>query len=529
MDLLIDEVPRDPQGSNEHVSAIEHDRPRSPSQRVSNTSSEIDYAARLRRIPGFEGYTHHSTNSTHQGETVDTRHSAFLKYPLAAFRVLPHSSAAHKASSDQRLSFDANALLATLPQLKTISRKRKSLLQLEVKVENIHRKLAIIREGIANEVKEGLVLSEDRDQSASVLHQRLRHQLRRMDDFVNDAILEENELEPLQRQLTTAQWDVKVAEDDLYASLAGGARPSDSDASLEDRMLTALLLDSDPEPQPEHSTECSERSSLAHPSIFNRKYRRDDGARDSHATLWPDKSVMPRTVASPSSTEMSSPRKEQPAHREVPNVEAIRSQNKVAASAAKREALFESETALFGSCFPEENLLEPIDRGANEPLLLVGRTMIDMRRTDMKAVLGFDPSKVGADFNVTELQKEVTIGVAQRLSRLDVPTIHTRQFISLWGRGMSQNAALESGRTFLYGREYLGQLINQSRIGYLEKMVKNVRKLEVPFSQIEAMKQPDITVAGATPGNNSSVNVEPSDCRRLNLAMFSNWNPWVTI
>lgn len=496
--------------SDEPDPAIERNRRPSHPQLVSDTSSETDYAARLRRIPGFEGYTHRSTDSTNQDETIDTRHSAFLEYPLAAFRVLPHGLAACKTSSDQRLSFDANPLLATLPQLKAISRKRKFLLQLEVKVENIHRKLAVIRESIADEVKGGLILSEDRDQDASMLYRRWRRQLGRMYDLVNDAIIEENELEPLQRQLTAAQWDVKVAEDDLYASLTGGAGPSDSDASQEDRMLTALVLGSDTEPEPEHSSECSGKRSFARPSTFKWEHKRSDNARGSSITLGPHENAILRAVAPPSSLETSSLRKEQQDHRDTSKIEASRSQNKVTASAAKRKALFESETILFGGCFPEDDLQNSIQKSSSDPLLLVVRAIIDMRRTDLKAVLGFDPDKVGTDFNVTELQKDVTIGVAQKLSKLGFPTIHTRQFISLWGRGMSQNAALESSRTYLYGGKYLDHLFEQGRIGPLEKLVKNIRNLEVPFTKVEAPKQPDIAVAGAPKGNASSVHVEPS-------------------
>ena len=116
--------------------------------------------------------------------------------------------------------------------------------------------------------------------------------------------------------------------------------------------------------------------------------------------------------------------------------------------------------------FPQDGLYWYQYERSRNRLLLTIEELTDIRRTDFRTSLGFGLSKINASMELTgRLQKGVIAGVAQKLTNIRMPTIHTRQSISLWGGGMSQNAALEFSRTLRYGGIEFEQLVKQGKIG----------------------------------------------------------------
>lgn len=484
-----------------------------PSSVTLRESTEIDYAAQLRKIPGFEGYACHGSNSTANDGTIHTRQS--LAGTATDDGLRQHGSAIVRLPDFRQDSVGAASSPAVLSQLKSIIRKRDLLLHVEVRIENVYKELAEMRESIDLELANGTRMASDDRSDVATLRQQWKHHLealRRLTDLVAQ---EESELEPLQQQLTRTQSEVKVAEDDLYALLTDGRRPGDSDVSREDRLLATLVSgpvdahESVPElhdnltidPPPAYCT--LEPTFSAPDASFADPYHEPD--HHQKAELKPDS--RPETPIDTTATRRSSS-----------DVGQALSQDMVTAWASRRRRLLSADTAFCGYCLPQDDLHEYIAAAARDPSLLMVNPLADMRRVDLRNALGFDLAKIDAKITLTHsLQKEVAVGVAQKLTNIRVPTIHTRQFISLWGRGMSQNAVLESWRTLLYSSHDYKQLVKKGNIGQLVKLVQDVRNLEVPLNNTSITDQPEITVGGHVPdvAAASSVGVEPSGKLKL--------------
>ncbi|KAK5948400.1 hypothetical protein OHC33_010574 [Knufia fluminis] len=367
--------------------------------------------------------------------------------------IYPHSTAVSKLQSDTRASLDVNALLAIRPQLKLISRKRDLLLQLEFRIEDVHAKLARARQSLQKEVGKGDTL---------------------------------------------AQWDVKSAEDDLYASVTGGIGPADSDISLEDRLLAHAAA---PPPSALRGKSCAS-DRLTEEQYGNLAFGSTTGehvlATTAEAADTVDRGSLRVSSRSPSLSSR--------------NPLGQRRGSPAAKRALAREKYTANEVLFCGMGFPQEDLYRYIREGSRNQSFLAVMELVDIRRNDLKAALGFDLSKINAKMTLTDrLQKDVVTGVAQKLTNIRLPTIHTRQFISLWGRDMSQNAALELSRTVCYGEHEFELLVEQKKNWPIMRIVQDVKNLEVPLSQTPGPDQPDIAV-GFTKLvlDSSSIDVQPS-------------------
>ena len=371
-------------------------------------------------------------------------------------------------------------------------------MQLEFRIEDVHAKLARAHQNLSQDVREGdSLLHQDALTIADVRARWKQHQ-RDLHKLSGELVMEEAELEPLHHQLTQAQWDVKCAEDDLYASVTGGIRPADSDTSLEDRLLERA-------------------AGSAVPPLRHRSHLSDQifGMPNEHLTLG-NKSIE-HSVSTPAQA-LGAERRNLPRvssqgpspSDQYPQVQ--RSGSSEAKKVLTHERQVDQEIMYCGFGFPQEDLYRYHGEGSRNHLLLAVKELAEIRRTYFRTSLGFDLSKINASMQLTgRLQKDVIAGVAQKLTNIRMPTIHTRQFISLWGRGMSQNSALESSRTLRYGGHEFEQLVKQGKIGPIVKIIQDVRNLEVPLSQTGAINQPDIAV-GATKDvtASSSIAVQPS-------------------
>lgn len=483
-----------------HTEEIPPQRRLHPKQTAKSTIPHSFVKWQLREIPGFEGYSYHSSNATpHDATLVSKRRLSRIGHSETdPLEIYPHSTAVSKLQSDTRASLDVNALLAIRPQLKLISRKRDLLLQLEFRIEDVHAKLARARQSLQKEVGKGDTLVRQDVLTIADVQARWKQHQRRLHDLLAELVLEEAELEPLQHQLTQAQWDVKSAEDDLYASVTGGIGPADSDISLEDRLLAHAAA---PPPSALRGKSCAS-DRLTEEQYGNLAFGSTTGehvlATTAEAADTVDRGSLRVSSRSPSLSSR--------------NPLGQRRGSPAAKRALAREKYTANEVLFCGMGFPQEDLYRYIREGSRNQSLLAVMELVDIRRNDLKAALGFDLSKINAKMTLTDrLQKDVVTGVAQKLTNIRLPTIHTRQFISLWGRDMSQNAALELSRTVCYGGHEFELLVEQKKNWPIMRIVQDVKNLEVPLSQTPGPDQPDIAV-GFTKLvlDSSSIDVQPS-------------------
>lgn len=478
----------------------------------STTSTETDYAAKLRRIPGFENYSYHGSGSLNQDSNIDSCTSRYATQVRNASEIPHHKHVKFQSSTLNPGSVVADVPNAALSQLKDISRKRELLSQLDSQVKSIHRKLANLRQELSQEICRGDALAKndllDTRRWVRDLRRYQRHLHRKTDEIARA----EEELEPLQSQLTRAHFDVKTAEDDLYASFAGGARPGDSDASHEDRIFSALVLgltDHD-------DAESSEHAYSRPPPPYNvEHYSTDQESHLKDTSEGASGQQRAHSVSTGSRSRQLSPLKHTNPRRNSQDTGKASRLERAHASKHKRSSNINTEIIGIGYVFPADHDLVPlIEAGSQDRLLRVAQVLQKVRKTDFETFFGYDVNRLDSGLNfVAKMQEERELpSVAQKLANIRVDTIHKAQLVSLWGRQMSQNAILEAWRTYAHGRHTPELLNGRGKRESLLRLVQNVRNLEVPMDLDDASNDRLITVGTfiVEGDHNSSINVQPS-------------------
>lgn len=527
-----------------------------PSPPRSDRSKRSNYAARLKQIPGFEAYSYHSTSSSYEDGTANINghivlygsgyddgiaggrgHSA--PYKSDANRGNHHRNSHHFRSTLNRGSVAVNNRPPVLSQLKTITSKREALMRLESQIKIIHRKLASRRADWQNEIYSGFSVINQDSFNIETLNRVWTKLQDKLFEISEEMTTLEEELHLLEGERTRTHWTVKGAEGDLYASLTGGARPGDSDASQEDRLLTNLAHKSI-DARPEHELlveiastymppifDAHDGRILKHPAM-SRFVNQEEEELSNGVGL--DHALEPRPLSPIQQLKLR--------NAGVDDSEKAGPNDKRMLEAIKRELTFQNETSGIGLCFPSTNaaiLRGNIDAAGRSTLLAPTAAFVKVRKGDFTSLLGYDIDQLNWRLtSVGNPQQGEPHTVAQKLANIHVESIHTGQLISLWGRQMSQNSALEASRTYIYGEHSLESLLkrNQTELGSkvsadvvkltvpLLRLVEDVRKLKVPLESTDIYNQPLIAVShnfdenyrppSSSVGANASVNANRS-------------------
>lgn len=462
---------------------------------ASSCGSEIDYAAQLRKIPGFQTYSHGGSDSTRQERTINSNgdYGAVQSNGSEIVEYAPHHLPGSKAFVRRRGSIGVNTVSALLPMLKDASRKRDLLLQLEFRAVEAHRRLVRLRKCMLQVAVSGELRSSDDSTDIGELRLQWKSQLKSMKTICDDVSREESSVEELQQQVAQLQWEIKGCEEELFASLTGGTRPSDSEPSIEDHLMNRVNAST---PPPSYSSQ-----DLVDPGVLDTPKPRPPAMQALSTTA-------AETQTAPHEGLNSTPRRPMSPLDQVREPQGRRRSDTKAVSSLRLNV--PHAIAFCGSCFPEDDLYL---QQARSRKLFVVKEIVEIRKRDLRTALGFDLTEIDASLTLSQkLKEEVAAGVPQKLTNIDVPTVHTKQFISLWGREMSQNAALESYRMFLYGGKNFQELIKQGKIDPLVKLVQDVRSLQVPFTPNDYSEQPLITVVDTfnTSADTYSVEAQPS-------------------
>lgn len=485
----------------------------SPSPPLSNASFDLDYGELLRQIPGFADYSKPKSSSTRGNDTVETKRVHWHRDLV--LDALEHRLLIFEQTDDEAPSLGVHSKQAALHQLKDIIRKRALLFQLEIQIENSLRSIGHIHRELAKQLKNGFItVQNDHGTAVSVQNAWQRH-LAKFQKLFDEISEEERVLEPLQIQLTDAHAGVKKAEEDLYISLAGGSRPEDSDASSEDRILEAMYAGLGAAPDNDASFHVPREDDvldLPERSIPSGIVQDIASVSEADAQPKPQHITFGSDIMTPS----------KPAHanglsnKASVKSERSRSRDRCALSAEKRQTAIDAATKCCGDLFSEQLLcLNEYMNEAGRAMAIGVQSLAEVRRIDLKYALGFDLDKFDASMTMIQnLQNPAALGVAQRMTNIDVPVIHRSQIILFWGTNMSQNTALEFSRTLLHGRNSLEKIIKPGSIGsigsiaQLYKILQFVRSLEVTFERYPGRDHPDITIGHPAHDGASSVGAE---------------------
>lgn len=396
----------------------------------------------------------------------------------------------NRSLTNNLASYRMNILSETLPQLEAMSHKRQLLVKIELRMETVHRKIAIQREILMDELDKIDGLFDDN--TLNIKDQRLtwRSYSGVLKDISSKIAEEQAELEPLQVRHIQTQAQVEEATKALYASLTGGVRPGDSVMSLGDQLWEAFATAFSPvqiETLPPTDQNSAVGKTLAAPdsdapqNAISLPVQDFDHRDDTNVTA----------LKGPlSDLRNGSPRRRSPDAGRAPSREPTQP------STSRWHDPCKSELAFCGHHFPSDDLEQHRHRATRDKLLFPDPLHLEARREDLRTLLGYDVLLVDPGLaRIKKLEKAGSIGVSQKLTNIKVPTIHRSQLISLWARDMSQNAAVEAIRTLLYGNEVIETLIRPTETDPLRKFVQDVRKLKVPLQMNDAPQLPFITVA----------------------------------
>ena len=389
-------------------------------------------------------------------------------------------------------------------------------MQLQSQIKALSREIASLRADLAENVKHG-------DSLAGIVDSAIEHTPRNFEQYqeslhvlLDEIATVEGKLEPLQDELTNVQYDVKVSEDRLYASLTGGEHPADSEAGVEDDMLMSILNNDD-------NTDVVDVNLIPGPlqaqAMPGADFRDMDEVKASATGFAFDSATDVNLVRkrNGSRSRHQSPATKSRPRKKSADINGVMTSGGPALINIVQDADTTTDLiAHFGSWVPDSGTLRPRTLAASQSsYLIAAKELRSIRRNDFRAILGFDIDRLDHDLLLMNgLKPSEMSSVAQKLAHINVETIHTRQFISLWGREMSQNSPLELSRTQLYGRQdVLDILKRQSQTAVLLRLVADVRKLEVPSNSANAIDNPEIKVGEALTdyGPESSIMVQLSD------------------
>ncbi|KAK5094213.1 hypothetical protein LTS08_008704 [Lithohypha guttulata] len=494
------------------LSAYEPFESHPPGEVASYASSETDYAAALSKVPGFAGYTARNSESLNHGNTSESSRN------VDGLDVIDETGVLSSLHSNDHVALEQDAptgegRLSAVSQLKHISRKRNLLLQIDTRTRAAERKLTSIRKDFKHEIARANATVDDNALfGIDDLTRRWRRRQLALQRLLREMDIAEGELSSLQQQRIRILWQVKSLEDDLYTSMAEGTRPDDSVASQEDRLLTARVLGSATQGLPDHAAFEQYPSLRSSPKSGILQNARGSGVRSEPNILARKENNSEKSLRHDSTSAVSSKRLR--GRRDSANRAGLSSSLKLYASDVSTDgpqSLFDLLTRGCGALFPPQHLQSHIEAASQDHILAATRKLNRVRRIDFRSVLGYDLGKLSPDLSSLKASQEIEyLSGPQRLASIRAETIHTGQYIYIWGLQMSQNAALETWRTYSRGRLDAGILAKYRKGDPLLQLIEEVRRLKVLVGSTEIF---DLTTdAGDIPDIDvtSSIDVQPS-------------------
>lgn len=487
--------------------------PSPPSSPQSDESLYLNYAARLKKIPGFEAYQYDSENSSYGDEHADVLERvvrdvsssrlgvtngrrAFVPHKSDTDRLpIPQTSHVPRNSTLQRGSIAAHARTSVVAMLKMITHRRELLMQLESQIKVIHRKLASFRKEQTDELKHGTKMEEGGSLGLVSLRRQFKRLQEKVSSIADEMTILEEELERLEAARARQHWDIKAAEETLYAALTSGCRPGDSDASEEDRLLAAWVNESDAKTDSEMAGRYQPYILQVQDNHVLQKTTTSRLVNDSTGEL----ASCPKSSSSLESLQLSPFNQYGNQVNGIDNVAGVETQGNLNTRAFRGRT---NEMFGIGHHFlsdDSENLTKYIDAAARDRLLAPTNALVRIRKIDFSSSLGYDIDHLGPQIVLAGIFRQgESVNVLQKLARIHVESIHTAQLISIWGRQMSQNSILEASRTYTYGNlsrtfvDFVGMTVPRGRL------IEDVRKLTVPLQSADVFNQPLIAIPKQT-------------------------------
>lgn len=476
----------------------EPDLPSNLDQHSSSTADPEEHTAiaeRLRKIPGFETYSYHDSDSETSRNNV-----AHGTMPAAGSANEFHDLVALHHISNPR----GSEILTALDKLKALSRSREEIAALQVKFNTSNHKIGRARRDFLTEV-DLLHQILQRIEGADFFRESLAIQLSSLNDSNDELAREEQASKELSQRLVQTQWNLKEAEDSFYARFSGGVRPGDSDADDEDLQFLQkrLATSSTTHPAPPSTWSSSHGNRKPEP-VFS-----DTGAQTA-----------PPTIFSSPPPSQATPLLDQVVHlAHMFHTESVKTDKRPRVS--KEQWVADKITSRYiGSWLDdwvvriqtpnilstELRILELQEKSSSVEVaapLAVPQTqgtptfqaLEAVRRRDFQLLLGYDIQQL--DPQMTRIKKSTQPARPTKFKGLvdiKVPVVHTKQYIAMWGRDMAQNASLESYRILHFGKVEIANLVRASNPDPLLKLVLDVRNLEVPLSETKASEQPFMAV-----------------------------------
>lgn len=408
-----------------------------------STISKTDYAVLLSAMPAIKQFTYSSSDSDDNGninldelaedncKEPDPRHVGGVS---AAMSALPATSGLRLKSPNSELP----------SKVKAIEHHRDELLQAQMEVEDTGARLSQIRRNIEREIGRATPLRAGVSNKPGDAEVHWDKCLLRLRHFSNELAQSEKVLLRQQRSVTLAHTKFRSALDELYASLTNGARLDDSETSFEDRAL--------------------DLSHLRHASSETTSSGRGHFSSTRFATAYKSHRDTLTQVGQLSSTSGGADGlagRRFRAHRQrlampsdpYPTTKIkVKETTRLNSRTVDRQTWSRPALVQFGCHLDSVDTQEGIDAAESDEMLNASKAIKQIRREDLRPELG-----IGAVFrkrkeaeDTAELLAEPRRNIAQKLSKINVPSFNIDDWIDMWGSTMSQDTWVEFQRTVLY-------------------------------------------------------------------------------
>lgn len=458
-------------------------------------------AERLRKLPGFETYQCRGSESGGSIRDANPTHNGTGSDFMARIEFW------NDLRSNSNLQASVGELLTARERLKILYRMRKGIVSVQSKIDETNRKIARARKAFLKELEELDRLLEKGATEASFSRPSVKFQLSSLHQCSDDLKREEADLEILTERFNQAQWNLREKEKLLYSQYATGIKTEDSEASEEDRIFESRLTDPSLRKLP---------IPMSNMIQFGEHLQKPDRivVTDSDVLLILNENYSTMVSSRPPSIPEAATRR---AKSDVVQLDG----NPLGPTTAK-PLLPTDETieqhigswlelpvpgygvSLFAATLrrletqEQATVIPDISSSAMQPQAMAKSTFLSLtnvRRRDFQLLFGYDIQRLESDMHHVKMtDKPARPSKFRGLMDIKVPTVHTSQYIAVWGRDMAQNASLEAYRIYQFGRLDFERLIKIKLQDPLVKLVQDVRQLYVPLDDPKFSKQTFITV-----------------------------------